>query len=524
MADKLFKNDINRKQICFLLIMVCTFFFCSFGFGQNQSAELDQFFATINANGDLNGSVLVMENGNVLYQKSFGFADKQNKIQNTENTLFQIASVSKIFTAVAVLKLEEQKKLNIQDKIVSYFPDFPYSDVTIYNLLSNTSGVPDIGELLVPFWRLNRDTVFTLNDLIPALNASKMPQNFEAGMAWEYSNTNFSLLALLIEKTSGQKFADYMNKNIFKPAGMHNTFVKSSGENAYVHNNVAYNYGLPYIFSITPVRVDSFAINDFKVHYKTFPSEGDANIYTSVIDLAAFDKALYGGLLLKEKNLNLLTSPSRKTNGKKIVLHGLGSEIGVIGDFYWGLGNRIDLDSSMGKIVWCSGGMPGCSANMLTNSTKNQLIIWLNNEQSSSAMDNMFGALNIINNKPASAKKAKGNGAIIYAQLLQKNDKEHAFAKLIEMADDTTNFIVDENTLNDLAYEFYEFVNENLAFETLRSAIFLFPNNDNLYNSYGELLAKSGKKEEAIIMYKKSLILNPENEDSINSLNKLQME
>ncbi|MGB4929173.1 MAG: hypothetical protein WBP43_04330, partial [Chitinophagales bacterium] len=156
--------------------------------------------------------------------------------------------------------------------------------------------------------------------------------------------------------------------------------------------------------------------------------------------------------------------------------------------------------------------------------TKNQLIIWLNNEQSSSAMDNMFGALNIINKKSASAKKAKGNGAIIYAKLLQKNDKQHAFTKLIEMADDTTNFIVDENALNDLAYEFYEFVNENLAFETLRSAIFLFPNNDNLYNSYGELLAKSGKKEEAIIMYKKSLKLNPENEDSINSLNKLQKE
>ncbi|MBK8415960.1 MAG: hypothetical protein IPL22_16520 [Bacteroidetes bacterium] len=143
------------------------------------------------------------------------------------------------------------------------------------------------------------------------------------------------------------------------------------------------------------------------MHYKTWPSEGDANIYTSVSDLVNFENALYNGILLKQNSLNLLFSPSTKNNGKIVTLRGVGSEIGVIGDFYWGFGNRISLDSTMGKIVWESGGMPGCSANIIMNLTKHQLIVWLNNKRSSSAMDNIFGALSIMNTKAVAVKKAK---------------------------------------------------------------------------------------------------------------------
>ena len=244
--------------------------------------------------------------------------------------------------------------------------------------------------------------------------------------------------------------------------------------------------------------------------------------YTSILDLVNFDKALFNGVLLKRNSLNMLFSPSTRNNGKKITLRGVGSEIGVIGDFYWGFGNRISLDSSMGEIVWESGGMPGCSANIIMNLTKNQLVVWLNNKQSSSAMNNIFGALDILNDKSVIVKKAKKHIGTIYAQLLVKNEKDYAFAKLIEMASDTTNFILDENEFNELGYEFYNNEMKSLSFEVLRSAITLFPNSDNLFNSYGELLAKSNKKEQSIIMYKKSLLLNPKNEYSKKSLELLE--
>jgi CubicO group peptidase (beta-lactamase class C family) len=509
-----------RLRFLFLSFFVCCI--ARFSVGQRRESELDSFFTTIAKNGDINGSILVAENGKILYQKSFGYADAQKKIPNTASTLFQIASVSKLFTAIAVLQLYEQKKLNLTDKYAAYFPDFPYPAVTVKQILSNTSGVPDIGDLFVPFWRLNRDTTFILNDIIPALTRSKLPLDFNAGEQWEYANTNYGLLALLVEKLSGEKYDSYLSKKIFKPAGMKTSFQKASGTNPYTHAGMAYNYEFPFRFSITPCRVDSFETNDFKFNYKTVPSEGDANIYASVWDLANFDKALHSGILLKQNSLNLLFGPAIRNNGKKVTLRGVGSEIGVIGDFYWGFGNRISLDSAMGKIVWGSGGMPGCSANIIMNLTKHQFIVWLNNKRSSSAMDNIFGALGIMNDQAVTVKKAKKYIATTYAQLLMQNEKDYAFAKLIEMVSDTANFILDENEFNELSYEFYNNEKNILAFEVLRSAITLFPNSDNLFNSYGELLTKSGKKEEAIIMFKKSLLLNQKNEDSKKSLELLE--
>lgn len=505
-----------------LHILLLSFPICCVGhvsFGQNRESELASFFSQIDKNGEINGSVLVAENGKILYQKSFGYADIKNKIPNSKNTLFQIASVSKLFTAIAVLQLYEQNKFNLTDKFTKYFPDFPYPAVTIKQILSNTSGIPNTGNVFLPIFQLSRDTILTLNNVIPALKTAKLPLNFNAGERWDYSNTNYTLLALLVEKMSREKFGDYLSRHIFKPAGMKNTFQKASGTNPYTHPNVAYNYASPFRYSSIPVKVDSFAINDFIFHYKTGPTEGDANIYTSVTDLASFDKALTNGLLLKR---NTPYTPSTRNNGSKVELHGVGSEIGEVGDFFWGYGNRISLDSSLGTIVWESGGMPGCTANMISNVTKHQLIIWLNNQESSSAMNNIFGALNIINNKPATVKKSKKQVAHAYGQLLLTYGEDIAFVKLIEMQSDTANYILNEDEFNQLSYEFLESNNIDLALTTLRLAILLFPASDNLFNSYGEILAKSGKTQQARLMYKKSILLNPKNEDSKKSLDLLE--
>jgi CubicO group peptidase (beta-lactamase class C family) len=514
---------MNKIQLRALLL---SFFVCclaQFSLAQEREMALDNFFSTINRNGDISGSLLVAENGKVLYKRSFGYADAQNKIPNSENTLFQIASVSKLFTAIAVLQLYESKKLDITDKFIKYFPDFPYPDVTIKQILSNTSGIPDVGDVFVPIWKLHQDTVFTLQDIIPSLKLQKLPVDFKSGDYWEYSNTNYSLLALLVEKISGEKYANYLSKKIFIPAGMRNTFQKTSGTNPYPHPNLAYNYAWPFISSLAPARVDSFATNDYKVHYRTWPAEGDANIYTSVSDLINFDQALYKGRLLKQKTLGLVFSPSTRNNGKKIILHGVASEIGVIGDFYWGFGNRIDVDSTLGKIVWESGGLPGCRANMIQNLTKHQLLIWLDNKESPSAMDNLFGALNIANGRTVAIKKAKQQAAPLYARSLITEGEDVAFAKLMTMVSDTTtNYNLSESNLNDLGYEFFSDQKTDLALQTFRAAVYVFPNSDNLFNSYGEILAKSGKKEAAIIMYKRSLLLNPKNDDSKKALEQLE--
>jgi CubicO group peptidase (beta-lactamase class C family) len=501
-----------------LLLLICCF--AQFSLAQNRETSLESFFAEIDKNGDVNGSVLVTENGKIIYQKSFGYANIQNKIPNTPNTLFQLASVSKLFTAIAVLQLYERKKLSLSDKFSKYFPEFPYAEVTIQQMLAMTSGV-SAKEILYPFWLEKKDTIFNLKDMLPGIIARKLPQEFKEGDEWEYSNTNYNLLAHLVEKVSGEKYDNYLSKNIFVPAGMRNTFQKTSGTNPYTRLNVAYNYALPYRFSLVPVRVDNFPLDYFIYRYKSRVGEGSSDIYSSVLDLMNFDMALQKGVLLKRQHQNLIFFPSKLSNGKSQLLKP-GTEIGQIGEFNWGYGTRISLDSTMGKVVWESGGVPGARANMISNLTKKQFIVWLDNKENTSSMNNIFGALDILNGKMAMVKKSKKQVAQSFGQLLERSNSDDAFARLIAMVSDSVNYELDENELNEMAYEFYNNSKKDYAFETLRAAIYLFPKSDNLFNSYGELLAKSGKKEEAIIMYKKSLLLNSKNEDSIKSLEKLE--
>jgi CubicO group peptidase (beta-lactamase class C family) len=467
---------------------------------------------------------LVAENGKIIYQKSFGYADIQNKILNTPNTLFQIASVSKLFTAIAVLQLYERKKLNLSDKFKKYFPEFPYADVTIYQMLAMTSGLPEADPILFPIWKQKRDTSFKLIDIIPAINASKTQQKFKEGGDWDYCNNNYILLALLVEKISGLKFDKYLSKQVFEPAGMKSTFQRLSGTDPYIHSNVAYNYTFPHRYSLVPVRFDTSSIDHLRYRYRVRVGEGASEIYTSVIDLMNFDLALQKGVLLKKENQKLLFSPSKFDNGKIFSLNGVGNEIGEIGSFYWGFGTRLSLDTTFGNIVWESGGVPGARANMISNLSKKQFIVWLDNKENTSSMNNIFGALDILNGKITIIKKPKKQVARSFGQLLESDNTDDAFAQLIAMASDSINYELKEDELNEMAYEFYSNGKKDNAFETLRAAIYLFPNSDNLFNSYGELLAKSGKKEGAIVMYKKSLLLNPKNEDSIKSLEKLEQE
>lgn len=502
-------------------VLLLTSCYNQFVIAQIRETALETFFAEIDKNEDISGSVLIAENGKIIYQKSFGYADIQNKIPNTPNTVFQVASVTKLFTAIAVIQLYEQNKLDLTDKFSTYFPEFPYKEITISHLLSMTSGIPNTGPVYYPFWEANPDTVFTLGDVIPALIKGNLELNFAPGETYEYSNTNYELLALLVEKICGEKIDSYLSKNVFVPSKMTTAFQNVSGSNPYIRTNVAYNYANKFSYSFLPSRVDLTPSKHANFSYNT-PSEGSGGIYCSVNDLFNFHNALFSGALLNQNNLNLIFSPSTRGNGETFYLSGVGSEIGPVGSFYWGMGNRISLDSTYGKIAWESGGMPGARANVIHNLTKNQVLIWLDNKESQSIMNNIFGALDILNGKMVAVQEAKKHVASSFGQLLESNTNEDAFARIIGMASDTSNYLLDENELNEMAYEFYENGKHDHAFETLRAAIYLFPQSDNLFNSYGELLARSDKSREAIIMYKKSIALNPQNENSILSLQVLE--
>ena len=171
---------------------------------------------------EFNGTVLVMQKGNVIYKKSFGLADKEWNVPNTVNTKFRIGSVTKQFTAACILQLAEQGKLGLDDKLSKYVPDYPKGDsITTHMLLNHTSGIKNYTDL-PEFWP---KAVLPLStDSMIAVFKNK-PLDFSPGTKWSYSNSGYFLLGVIVEKASGKKFTDYLLENVIKKAGLKNTAI-----------------------------------------------------------------------------------------------------------------------------------------------------------------------------------------------------------------------------------------------------------------------------------------------------------
>jgi CubicO group peptidase (beta-lactamase class C family) len=190
----------------------------------NNSGELDSLFNAVKNDPQMHfsGTVLVADHGKIIYKNSAGYADIIKKIANTDTTRFSLASLSKVFTCVAVMQLKDKGKLNLDDKLSAYLPDFPYPGITIRQLMSHTSGLPDFMEIFPG----GNTKPLTNNDIIPALKNSGKTIG-APGEKWSYSSPAMGLLALLVEKLSGLSFSAYFNQNIVRPSGMLHSYINS---------------------------------------------------------------------------------------------------------------------------------------------------------------------------------------------------------------------------------------------------------------------------------------------------------
>jgi len=497
---------------------ITTFIFTSCCFqspAQTVSQRLDSFFNSLNDYKQISGSILIAQNENIITKKYFGFADLQSNIKNSDSTEFALASVSKVFTSTAILQLKEKGKLKLDDAFIKYFPDFPYPDITIRNLLSHTSGLPDY-ELFEKQINENPDKIFTINDVIPSLEIWKQPLNPEPGTKWKYSNTNFCLLALLVEKVSGLSFQKYVQQNIFSPLEMHNTFFLNDIPNI-KNRNVAINYDHPFLYSSAYRNVDSMKQYRWRL-YNASGFIGQGNIVTTADDLLKFDEALYSGKLLKSSTLKEAFTPTKLNNGENT-----NADIGI-GKASYGLGWFIFNDTTNGKIVWHTGGQPGALSIFLRNISKKQTVIMFDNNFHKSLYANAVNAMAVLNSEPIITKKV--SLAQDYGSALTEKGSDAAFCTLQKMQADSAHYYLSEDDMNELGlrllYEAKFEGHNELALEVLKLNTLFFPHSFNTYDSYGEALARTGKKEEAIFMYKKSLELNPKSEGGKKALEELQ--
>jgi CubicO group peptidase (beta-lactamase class C family) len=474
-------------------------------FAQNNSQKLDSLFNSLYTYRQFNGNVLVAEKGLPIYQKSFGYSNFKAKTPNNDKSAFSLASVSKVFTSTAILQLKEKGKLKLDDFVIKYFPDFPYPEITIRHLLTHTTGLPEI-EIFRKQIQENPNIIFTNKDLLPTLINLKIPLNFKPNDKYQYTNTNYILLALIVEKISTFTFQEYLKNNIFGPAKMRNTYFQK--DNSQIGNkDRVIDYDYPFLFSTELENVDSLKI--YRVRMLNLSGfVGNGNIITTTADILKFDQELYAGKLINQSSLKEAFTPN-KLNNNQIVQTNLGGEKAS-----YGLGWFILADSSKGEIVGHTGGVPGALSILLRNVDKKQTVILFDNAFNKNLYKSGLNAMNILNNKPISTSKQSLTK--IYANALIDKDIDIAFIKFQELIDDTSHYYLSEEDMNDLGLQLlYEATfnrHNELALEVLKQNTLLFPNSFNTYDSYGEALAKVGKKDEAIYMYRKSIKINPDNE------------
>lgn len=268
---------------------------------------IDKLFHDYNQPNVPGASVMVIRDGKVLLAKSYGLADVEKKIPVTPDTNFRLASVTKQFTAMAVIQLADAGKLFLDDPITKFFPEFPDYGcaITVRHLLHHTSGLLDY-EDLIP-----QGTTIPVLD-IDALRLL-MKQNktyFTPGTQFRYSNTGFAFLALIVEKVSGQTFAAYLRKNIFAPLHMDQTLAYERGFSTVASRAFGHTQ-TPNGFTQTDQSLTSSVL-------------GDGGIYSSINDLRKWDEALYGTKLVSRKMLKAAFTPGENTLHDKNVQYGFG--------------------------------------------------------------------------------------------------------------------------------------------------------------------------------------------------------
>lgn len=297
--------------------------------------------------GSFNGTWLYAENGEIVSKGAFGFRDAENHLPMQEDTIFEMASVTKMFTATAVMLLVREGKLGLDDEYAEYFPEYPYPGVTIRHLLTHTSGMPDDFETatwVCPVWK-NEKRIPSCSEILRFIRDSGEEASHTPGETFRYTDIGYCLLANLVEKLSGVRFEDFLKENILEPAGMKDSGIYHTRRDGRPSDRFARNMVLEdngYVpadlsENTAPYVVGSDGLN------------GCDYLYTTIFDMLAWDRALREEKVLSRGEQMIMYTPVKLNSGE------IFEEEGDCYGFGWGVKN----DEKHGLIVSHSGGMPG---------------------------------------------------------------------------------------------------------------------------------------------------------------------
>lgn len=453
-------------------------------------AKIDELVRTYVKRGKFNGSVLVADNGVVIYKKGFGYANMEWDIPNQPDTKFRLASVSKQFTSMLILQLVAEGKIDLKVPIATYLPDYPKKNaavITVHHLLSHTSGTPSYTSF--DNYRDIMRNPISVDELIQLFADSTL--EFTPGERFSYSNSGYALLGKIIEKVSGKTYEEMAKERIFTPLGMTNSGYDSNDP---VIKNRAAGY-----FKRGNAFVNANYI-DMSVPYAA------GALYSTVEDLFLWDQALYTDKLLPKEYLDLLFKEHIAAWDS---FYGYGWEIGKIP-----AGNSNDFLATIGH----GGGINGFNTQITRFPESKSSVILLNNTSGAPLYKMIVAIAGILNDKTYDFPQFSISDSLI--KIIEK-DGFDAGLLFYKEAKTSNDFYLDEDELNLAGYDFLVNKKTDLALAIFKLNVEEFPNSFNVYDSYGEVLLTLGDTAQAIENYTKSVKLYPKNENGIMVLKNL---
>jgi CubicO group peptidase (beta-lactamase class C family) len=485
---KRFRHFVNFSVSLLLIILL-------FSVGTNASAQdkvskIDELVKTYFDYRQFTGSVLVAEEGKVIYKKGFGLANREWNIPNTPDTKFRLGSITKQFTSMLILQLVAQGKIDLEGKLSDYLPYYRKdtgNQVTIHHLLTHSSGIPSYTSIPNFFEDISRDP-YPVEDFVKRYCSGDL--EFEPGSRFLYNNSGYFLLGAIIESVTEKPYEEVLKEQIFDPFGM---------------SDSGYDRHSP----IIPHRASGYSITfdgylnapylDMSLPYAA------GSLYSTVEDLYLWDQALYTEKLLSAKSKELLFTP---------YIQGYG--------YGWGIREK-NLPDSEVKLTSIShgGGINGFNTWIERIIDDKQLIVLLNNTPRA-RLDQMSDAIiRILYDKPYDLPK-KSTAEAMYKTWKEKDIQSAIKQYELLKNEHSEEYNFSESELNMLGYYLLENKKKTEdAIEIFKLNLDVYPKYANGYDSLAEAYMKSGKKDLAIKNYAKSLELDPNNTSAVEKLNEL---
>ncbi len=485
------KKHLNQLRWNAFLAISIILLSVSTNIAQNKTKQLDELLNKYTEYGQFNGSVLVAEKGKVIYKKGFGMANFEWDIPNDVDTKHRLGSITKQFTAMLIMQLVAEGKVELNTPISKYLPDYPKMNgdkITIHHLLTHTSGTPNYTSFPGFFDKYSRNP-YKVNELVKTFSDSTL--TFAPGERFSYSNSGYILLGEIIEKVSGKKYEQMLQDKIFNPLNM-----KNSGYDH--HNAILKKRATGY--SKNGVTVENSDYLDMSIPYAA------GSLYSTVEDLFIWDQALYTEKLLSKKYMDMLFEKYTPANGEH---YGYGWQLGKM---------QVGTSTENIDFIGHGGGINGFNTLITRLPSENNTVILLNNTGGAPLNDITEAILGIEYGKPYDLPKQSLANAVL-DEITTKNLK--AGVVFYEKNKSSKKYSFKENEFNSVGYELLRSGKLAEAEAVLKWNIESFPKSSNVYDSYGEVLMKQGKNELAIENYKKSLELDPSNQNAIDMLKNL---